>query len=119
MTRQTTLLRLADFRQKPSPGTVYFDRRELNELLALYSRHVIRGIWRDYAIDHRDGFALFSVFRNSHEGAAYCIMKSAGGNRQSADFEVFAGREKLAAARTLAEALAVFRKKPWLVSARS
>jgi hypothetical protein len=61
MNRQTTeLFRLADYRAKRK--TVYFNRLELNQLLAVYSRHVIRGEWRDYAIDHRDGFALFSPF---------------------------------------------------------
>ncbi len=117
MTRQTNLHRLADFRQRPK--TVYFNRAELNELLALYSRQVIRGIWRDYAIDHRDGFAAFSIFRHSHESPAYCIMKCAGGTHRQGDFLVLAGREKLNAGKTLGEALAIFRKKPWLVSARS
>ena len=58
--------------------TLYFMRAELNQLLGLYSRNVARGVWRDYAIDHRDGQALFSVFRHTHESAAYTIVKSAG-----------------------------------------
>ena len=62
--------------------TLYFTRSELNQLLGLYSRNVMRGVWRDYAIDHRDGQALFSVFRHTHESAAYTIVKSghAGGS---------------------------------------
>jgi len=71
-----TVLPLRDYR---SPRrTLYFTRSELNQLLGLYSRNVARGIWRDYAIDHRDGQALFSVFRHTHESAAYTIIKSAG-----------------------------------------
>ena len=46
---------------------IYFDRRELNKLLSLYSRRVARGEWRDYAIDHGPGMAVFSVFRHSHD----------------------------------------------------
>ena len=57
--------------------TVYFTRAELNQLLGLYSRHVARGDWRDYAIDHRDGMALFSVFRHTHELPAYSVIKTA------------------------------------------
>ena len=117
MTRQTILLRLADYRQKPR--IVYFDRTELNALLAVYSRQVVRGIWRDYAIDHRDGFALFSIFRNSQESPAYRIMKYAASGGRPGEFVVFSGREKLISGKTLADALTVFRKKPWLVGARS
>ena len=53
----------------------FFTRSELNQLLGLYSRNVSRGVWRDYAIDHRDGQALFSVFRHTHDSALYTIVK--------------------------------------------
>src|SRR5215208_7859198 len=104
--------------------TLYFTRSELNQLLGLYSRNVARGIWRDYAIDHRDGQALFSVFRHTHESAAYTIVKSAGpGANQAANqgageaqFLVLAGRQRLCAGRSLAEALDYFRTKLSLVA---
>ena len=35
--------------------------------------------WRDYAIDHRDGQALFSIFRHTHESALY--TSSVGGGK--------------------------------------
>jgi hypothetical protein len=99
--------------------TLYFTRAELNQLLGLYSRCVARGIWRDYAIDHRDGQALFSVYRHSHESAAYTIVKSAigaqGGAQGLAEFVVMTGRQRLRAARTLDEALEYFRTKLMLV----
>lgn len=115
MTRQTTqLFRLAEYR--PKPKTIYFDRSELNQLLALYSRHVIRGEWRDYAIDHRDGFALFSIFRHSRESPVFTIMKCGGGER-TGDFFVYCGRRKLGSGSTLAEVLKIFRTRPSLVSA--
>ena len=62
--------------QQGGRRTLYFTRSELNQLLGLYSRNVARGVWRDYAIDHRDGQALFSVFRHTHESAVYTIVKS-------------------------------------------
>ena len=68
------MLPLRDYRGERR--TLYFTRSELNQLLGLYSRNVARGVWRDYAIDHRDGQALFSVFRHTHESAAYTIVKS-------------------------------------------
>ena len=54
---------------------VYFDRSELSLLLALYSDRVARGEWKDYAIDHADGIAWFSIFRHSSSGPAYAIAK--------------------------------------------
>ena len=113
-----TVLPLRDYRSQRRP--LYFTRSELNQLLGLYSRNVARGIWRDYAIDHRDGQALFSVFRHTHESATYTIVKSAGpgakdsasqGPNQGAEFIVMSGRQRLRAAKSLEDALAFFRSK--------
>ena len=101
-----TVLPLRDYRNQRR--TLYFTRPELNQLLGLYSRNVARGIWRDYAIDHRDGQALFSVFRHTHECALYTIVKSLGpghGAGQADEFAVLSGRQRLRAAGSLAEAL--------------
>jgi hypothetical protein len=110
-----TVLPLRDYR---SPRrTLYFTRSELNQLLGLYSRNVARGTWRDYAIDHRDGQALFSVFRHTHESAAYTIVKTVGpGPGQAAEFIVLSGRQRLRAAKSLGEALELFRTKLALVA---
>jgi len=116
-----TVLPLRDYRSQRR--TLYFTRSELNQLLGLYSRNVARGIWRDYAIDHRDGQALFSVFRHTHESAAYTIVKSvapgsAHGSGQGpgqAEFIVLSGRQCLRAACSLGEVLELFRAKLALV----
>ena len=111
-----TVLPLRDYR---SPRrTLYFTRPELNQLLSLYSRNVARGIWRDYAIDNRDGQALFSVFRHTHESAAYTIVKSSGSASADADYIVMTGRQRLRAAKSLPEALDYFRSKLALVPAQ-
>ncbi len=108
-----TVLPLRDYRSQRR--TLYFTRSELNQLLGLYSRNVARGIWRDYAIDHRDGMALFSVFRHTHESAVYTIVKSAAPGTGQAEFIVLSGRQRLRTARSLAEALEWFRSKLTLV----
>ena len=99
--------------------TLYFTRPELNQLLGLYSRNVIRGIWRDYAIDHRDGQALFSIFRHTHESALYTIVKSVAPGQThaagEAQFTVLSGRQRVRVGRTLPEALDYFRSKLALV----
>ena len=108
-----TVLPLRDYRTLRN--TLYFTRSELNQLLGLYSRNVARGIWRDYAIDHRDGQALFSVFRHTQESAAYTIVKSTSpGSTQAAgqvDFIVLSGRQRLRVAKSLGDALEFFRSK--------
>src|SRR4051812_25566365 len=97
--------------------TVYSTRHELNQLLSLYSRHVARGVWRDYAIDHRDGMALFSVFRHTHEAPAYSIVKTAPVQTRPAEYIVQSGRQRLRVAHSLAEALEYFQTRLSLVLA--
>jgi hypothetical protein len=118
MSRTTaTVLVLGDYRTRHR--MLYFTRPELNQLLGLYSRHVARGVWRDYAIDHRDGMALFSVFRHTHEAPAYSIIKTAPGQARPVEFVVQSGRQKLRVSRSLGEALEFFQTRLSLVSAES
>src|SRR5215470_9945025 len=91
--KSATVLAFGDYRTKHR--TVYFTRFELNQLLGLYSQHVTRGVWRDYAIDHRDGMALFSVFRHTHEAPAYRIIKTAPASARPVEFIVQSGRQRL------------------------
>ena len=56
-------------------GVVFFDRRELGELLNLYGRMVAAGHWRDYAIDGLKDYAVFSIFRHTAETPMYRIEK--------------------------------------------
>jgi hypothetical protein len=107
------LFRLTDYQTRRK--ITYFNRAELDKLLSLYSRHVARGEWRDYAIDHRDGQALFSIFRHTHESALYTIVKSASGSGGEAQFTVLSGRQRVRIARTLPEALDYFRSKLALI----
>jgi hypothetical protein len=112
-----TVLALGDYRTKQK--TLYFTRSELNQLLSLYSRQVSRGVWRDYAIDHRDGTALFSVFRHTQEAAAYSIVKTAPAAARPAEFFVQRGRQRLRVSTSLADVLEFFRTKLTLVAAEA
>jgi hypothetical protein len=115
--KTATVLVFGDLR--PRQRTVYFTRSELNQLLELYSRQVARGVWRDYAIDHRIGMAVFSVFRHSYDAAAYHIAKIAGSTAHPPQFFVLCGRQKLRSARSLAEALDYFRTRLTVVGAEA
>jgi hypothetical protein len=116
MSRKSAIvLAFGDYRSRPR--TLYFTRSELNQLLSLYSRHVARGVWRDYAIDHRDGMALFSVFRHTHEAPAYSIVKTAPAQARPAEFIVQSGRQRLRVSRSLPDALEIFQTRLSLVVA--
>jgi hypothetical protein len=59
----------------PRQARVFFERRELVRLLALYGRMVAAGEWRDYAIDGLSDCAVFSVFERASENPLYRIEK--------------------------------------------
>ena len=111
--KSATVTPLRDYRARRRPQ--FFTRSELNQLLGLYSRNVSRGVWRDYAIDHREGRALFSVFRHTQEAAIYTIVKTATSSAGPAEFVVMSGRQRLQSASTLGDALDFFRGKLALV----
>lgn len=113
--KTATVLAISDFR--PRHRTVFFTRSELNQLLALYSRQVSRGVWRDYAIDHREGMALFSVFRHSRAAPIYRVAKIAGSAGQPPFFVVLGGRQRLRSSRSLADVLDYFRTRLTVIAA--
>jgi hypothetical protein len=85
---------------------VFFTRGELNQLLSLYSRQVMRGEWRDYAIDQRDGAVLFSMFRRSQELPLFTVMKTPPGTSRQGDYALLSGGQKIATGGTLADVMA-------------
>src|ERR1044072_8185218 len=104
MSRKSAIvLAFGDYRSRPR--TLYFTRSELNQLLSLYSRHVARGVWGDYAIDHRDGSALFERFRHANEAPAYSILKTAPAQARPVEFILQSGRQRLRVSRSLPDAL--------------
>jgi hypothetical protein len=108
----STITRLAD--RRPNHRTVFFNRTELNLLLSLYSRRVSAGEWRDYAIDHRRGLAVFSVFRHARDNALYRILKLEDADRGWL-YQVIAGPRRLGSAVSLREVLRLFDPKLRLV----
>ena len=69
------LMSLDAFAPEPASAVVFFDRRELDQLLRLYGRQVAAGEWRDYAIAGLKEAAVFSVFRRASENPLYRIEK--------------------------------------------
>lgn len=112
------VVRLEEYRSTRRQGqaVTYFSRQELDSLLSLYSRHVATGEWRDYAIDHCAGYALFSVFRHSFDRPIFAIAKHTGGASRSGEYLLFSGHRQLASDRSLAGLLKRLEKKLRIVS---
>ncbi|MDC3085732.1 DUF2794 domain-containing protein [Pelagibacteraceae bacterium] len=53
-----------------------FNKIELNMILSIYGKNVSNGIWRDYAIDHSENKAVFSIYRSTFEKAFLQIIKN-------------------------------------------
>ena len=97
-------------------SATYFNRRELNEILAVYGRMVAAGAWRDYAIDMGREKAVFSVFRRTSEFPLYRIEKNPKlARKQGAYSVVTATGLILKRGPDLKHVLAVFEKNVRLV----
>ena len=55
--------------------TLYFSRNELSNILSTYAARVSSSDWRDYALDHIDNCAIFSIFKHAHEQPLFMIEK--------------------------------------------
>lgn len=98
---------------------VSFDKRELRELMEVYSRRVASGEWRDYAIDHEAGMAVFSIFRSAHELPLYRIAKIAGRSpAEQTEWMVISNGKRLKRSGSLAEVLSIFENKLEVVRER-
>ncbi len=95
-----------------STTTIFFDRRELDDILAVYGRKVAAGEWRDYAIDMGREKAVFSVFRRSSEVPLYRIEKVPKLARKQGAYSVIAaGGLVLKRGHELRRVLAVLESK--------
>ena len=108
------VVRLTEYRHKNVPS-VYFTRNELDQLLSIYSRQVIGGEWKDYAIDHGRGMSAFSIYRSSHTQPAYTIYKYPKGSHRRGDYVVRSGGNIINRAKTLGDVLSVLERQLRLV----
>ena len=105
---------IKDFRRRAP--YLHFTRTELNRLLGLYASRVIRGEWRDYAINHGPDAASFMVFASSQEQPQFVISKLAKFRSADRRYVVMSRALKLKQSAELEEALSVFDRPIKLVS---
>lgn len=111
-----TVVSLSDYKNanrrfKPD---ICFNKRELEQLLTVYSRQVMSGEWKDYAIRHDPTLAAFLIYRNNSRQPAFTVIKhqTSGGKTE---FVVFHGRERLKRSDSLKDAVTVLNRKLKLV----
>ncbi len=103
------LIDFSDYRRRATGRhRVSFDREEFRKLLDFYSRRVMTGEWKDYALDTNGPVAVFSVFRHTLETPAYAIAKRRNGKHH--EFIVRSGQRTLKRSRSLQDALSIFDK---------
>ncbi|MCR9121157.1 MAG: DUF2794 domain-containing protein [Phyllobacteriaceae bacterium] len=103
-------------RRQRQPDEVKFDRRELDQILRVYSFMVAGGEWRDYGISHLKDRAVFAVFRRASEMPLYRIEKNPKLARKQGAYAVInASGMVLKRGHDLAQLLKLFDKQIRLV----
>jgi len=91
---------------------VVYQRKELEAIMQMYSRLVMAGHCRDYAIGFEKNQAIFSVFRHASEGAYYRITKTPALARKQGAYAVLSAHGRiLRRGHDLATVLKVLDKK--------
>ncbi len=104
-----TLFNLAKHRKAKS--FVHFDRTELMRLMNIYSRQVASGAWRDYAIDHLDGMAMFSIFRSTHETPLFQIIKLGPEHKNAGQYLALHSGERIKQSSDIGNVLEAIEKR--------
>jgi len=104
---------LNDYRRQA--GKVFFDRADLMRILSIYSRQVSRGLWRDYAIDHRSNMAMFSIYRRAQEQPLFVITKVQLRGEREAKYVLQSRHGQLASSPLLKDILDVLTRQLMVV----
>lgn len=100
----------------PQAGPIFFDRRELDQMLRVYGRMVAAGEWRDYAMTGRSDHAEFAVFRRHGDAPVYRIEKRPALRLKQGQWAVIGeGGHVLKRGRDLAQVLRVFDSRRFTV----
>ena len=90
-------------------GPVFFERRELEQLLRLYGRLVAAGDWRDYSMVPGTDVAEFAVYARSGDAPLYRVEKRPALQTRQGQWAVIGqGGQVLKRGLDLAQGLRVF-----------
>ena len=113
----STIVRLAEYKNalrriKPD---ICFNKKEFDQLLSVYSRRVMSGEWKDYAVSHDPSMATFLIYRNNRQQPSFTVVKRKLAGR-NLEYLVYNGRARLKRSTSLSDALSVLRRKLKLVN---
>ena len=108
----STVIRIADYRNaaKRIKPDICFNKRELDQLLSVYSRRVMSGEWKDYAIHHDPAMAAFMIYRNNTVQPSFTVIKRFP-HSEKPEYLVYHGRERLKKSSSLSDALSVLKRR--------
>ena len=82
-------------------NSLYFSKIELSKILSAYSNGVIKGHWKDYAIDQNGTTSIFSIYKNSRENATFFLTKKQLKNSPIFNFGLLYGSKPLESSNSL------------------
>jgi len=113
----SSVVSLADYKKasRRIQADICFNKKEFDLLLSVYSRRVMSGDWKDYAIQHDPSMAVFLIYRNNSRQPSFTVVKrKTSGSRL--EFLVYHGRQRLKRSTSLSDALSVLKRKFKLIS---
>ena len=101
--------------RQTNKNSLSFTKLELNRILSNYSSGVIKGYWKDYAIDQTGNVSIFSIYRNSQERPTFCLEKKRKGASQVLNFTLWHGPKVLENSTSLEKVLKRLNSLPKIV----
>ena len=110
--RVSTVVRLSDYKNanRRTQADICFNKKEFDQLLSVYSRRVMSGDWKDYAIQHDPTMAAFLIYRNNSRQPTFTVVKRKA-SRTRLEYVVYQGRERLKRSFSLNNVLSVLTPK--------
>ena len=102
-------------RERRVKREIFFSKRELGQILSAYSVGVIKGSWRDYAIDRHGDVATFSIFRSVGEHPIYSFVKVVRTGQSEPVFVLYRGSKTVLSSPSLTRIIDRFETLPRLV----
>ena len=117
LSQMSTVVSLADYKKasRRIRSDICFNKKEFDLLLSVYSRRVMSGEWKDYAIRHDPSMAAFLIYRNNSRQPSFTVVKRQTSGSRS-EFLVYHGRQRLKRTASLSDALSVLKRKFKLIS---
>lgn len=89
----------------------FFNKNELKDILQVYSRQVMTGEWRDYAIGWSERGARFEIYGQMANEPVYCLDKLPKSAKRSGRYQLVSRGRILLTGKSLDEALKPLKKK--------